>query len=111
MPSPNPKPEQRWTPIIGKAAPSGSLLGKAVVLDHDVNRPGHVKLYFSEALNRLFASDPAIPKNPAEWGDKHSDYESALVAIYGPLRGEKLRNVKHPMTDAIKRYNHLKAKL
>lgn len=88
-----------------------SLLGKAVVLDHDVNRPGHVKLYFSEALNRLFTSDPAIPKNPAEWGDKHSDYESALVTIYGPLRGEKLRNVKHPMTDAIKRYNHLKAKL
>ena len=56
-------------------------------------------------------SDTTIPINPTEWGEKHSDYESALVAIYGPLRGEKLPNVKHPMTDAVRRYNNLKTKL
>lgn len=88
-----------------------STLGKAVVLDHDVNRPNYVKKYFSEALKRLFESNPTIPENPNEWGDKHSDYEAALISIYGPLRGEVLSGANNPMTNATKRFNLLKSAL
>ena len=88
-----------------------SALGKAVVLDHDVNRPGHVKKYFSEALKRLFEINPNIPENPNEWGDKHSDYEAALISIYGPLRGEVLSGANNPMTNATKRFNLIKSAL
>jgi len=88
-----------------------SSLGKAVVLDHDVYRPYHVSQYFSEALNRLYQNDNTIPLNPNEWGDKHSQYETKLLDIYGPLRGEIFPNIINPMTDAIKRYNNLKSKL
>ncbi len=88
-----------------------SSLGKAVVLDHDVNRPSHVSPYFSEALNRLYKSDNTIPKNPKDWGSNHVLFETKLLDIYAPLRGEKLLGVKYAMTDAVKRYKSLKVKL
>ncbi|MHA7057233.1 LysM peptidoglycan-binding domain-containing protein [Aquimarina sp. M1] len=105
-----------------------SKLGRALVLDHHVNRPGHVKKYFGEALNRFFKKkddeveernkdkkeeekESKISRKPSEWGEQHSSYEKAIIKIYGPLRGEKLAGVKHPMTHATKRYNNLKNKL
>ncbi len=105
-----------------------SKLGKALVLDHHVNRPGHVKMYFGEALNRFFKKkdeevaernkdkkekekESNLSRKPSDWGDQHSSYEKEIIKIYGPLRGEKLAGVKTPMTHATKRYNNLKSKL
>jgi len=87
-----------------------SKLGKATVLDHDVNRPAHVKKYFGTALDMLMAKTPAITKDPAQWGENHETYEAALLDIYGPLRGQKLKGSKG-MTDGAGRYKKLKTKL
>lgn len=88
-----------------------SNLGKATVLDHDINRPGHVRMYFGEALDRFFAANPYISKNVSEWGENHDKNEKKFLEIYGPLRGKKIGKVKHPMTDASLRYSNLKSKL
>lgn len=84
-----------------------SKLGKATVLDHDVNRPGHTVGCFTTALNRFFSLNSRISKNPLEWGDRHNKYEKELLEIYGPLRGQK----PYTMTDADKRYLKIKGKL
>ena len=80
------------------------------MLDHDVNRPAHVKKYFGTALDMLMAKTPAITKDPAQWGENHETYEAALLDIYGPLRGQKLKGSKG-MTDGAGRYKKLKTKL
>jgi len=114
-----------------------SKLGKATVLDHDVNRPNHVSKYFGKALDTFYSKkdkeiedenkkidkenetipDPKlknkkkekISRNPKDWGDKHSEYEKEILDIYGPLRGDK--SIGATMTDAANRYNKLKNKL
>jgi hypothetical protein len=84
-----------------------SKLGKATVLDHSVNRPGHVKSCFAEALDLFFSQNNSVSKNPNNWGENHFQYESNILDIYGPLR--KHGN-KYTMTDASARYNNLKLK-
>ncbi|WP_213083884.1 hypothetical protein [Chryseobacterium lactis] len=84
-----------------------SKLGKATVLDHDVNRPGHVSDCFRDALNQFFASNKKVSKNPVDWTGNHSIYEKEILEIYGPLRGKG----NYTMTDASGRYTKLKTKL
>ncbi len=84
-----------------------SNLGKATVLDHDVNRPGHVKNCFGAALDSFFAANPKVSKSPADWGTNFASNESKILELYGPLRGTG----DYTMTNATKRYNDLKAKL
>ncbi|WP_294199465.1 hypothetical protein [uncultured Chryseobacterium sp.] len=86
-----------------------SKLGKATILDHDVNRPGHVSSCFGKALDQFFQSNNSISKDPLQWKDKHSIYENKILEIYGPLRGD--RESGFTMTDASSRYNKLKQKL
>jgi hypothetical protein len=107
-----------------------SKLGKACVLDHHVNRPAHVKIYFGEALNRFYKNKDAevvkynkgkpvsekiniVSRNPADWGANQSSYEVDILEIYGPLRGESLGNIDadEAMTNASIRYTKLKNKL
>lgn len=115
-----------------------SKLGKATALDHDVNRPAHVVYYFGEALNRFFAKKdkeieeknkditdnskklPLLSKNPKDWGDNHSSFETEILEIYGPLRGRDEKEVPDipkslmkngPMSNATKRYTDLKSRL
>jgi hypothetical protein len=88
-----------------------SNLGKATVLDHDINRPAHVSKYFGEALNQFYKLNKDVPKKISEWGENHNEYENKILEIYGPLRGKKLGKVKTPMTDASNRYSRLKTRL
>ena len=84
-----------------------SKLGKATVLDHDVNRPGHVSDCFRDALDQFFTKNKKISKKPEEWKENHAIYEKEILEIYGPLRGKG----KYTMTDASGRYTKLKTKL
>ena len=54
-----------------------------------------------------------IPRNPEDWASNHSAYESDILEIYCPLRGEALGSVKakYAMTDTTNRYKKLKEKL
>lgn len=79
-----------------------SKLGKAVVLDHHVNRPGNVARDFGAALTSFFAMNPTVSEYPGSWGANHAKHESALLDIYGPSRH---------MTDARLRYQNLKSNL
>jgi hypothetical protein len=84
-----------------------SNLGKAVVLDHDVNRPGQVRNCFGAALDTFFGTNPTVSKRPSDWGAQFARNETAILEIYGPLRGAG----SYTMTNATLRYNSLKTKL
>ncbi|WP_239396981.1 hypothetical protein [Aggregatibacter aphrophilus] len=79
-----------------------SNLGKATVLDHDVNRPGYVGEDFAEALNYFYRNHPNISKDPSTWGEKHKDYEREIIEYYGNHRRG---------TDMVNRFKKLKGKL
>lgn len=79
-----------------------SCLGKALILDHHVNRPSNVARDFSASLNDFLLRYPDVPENPRQWGANHVRYESDLLSIYGPSR---------TMTNARHRYENLKGKL
>jgi len=79
-----------------------SKLGKATALDHHINRPAHLSSYFGASLNRFFESNPAVSKNPNDWGDSHSQYEKIIVEDYGITRSG---------TDMVNRYKKIKSKL
>ena len=79
-----------------------SNLGKAIVLDHHVNRPGNVASDFGSALDIFHEMHPTLTDNPTHWGINHARHESALLEIYGPSRR---------MTDADLRFRSLKSKL
>jgi hypothetical protein len=79
-----------------------SKLGKAVVLDHHVNRPGYVKDDFGAALDRFYSKHPTVSKNPADWGANHDSYEKEIIEDYGKKRRG---------TDMSGRYNKLNNKL
>ncbi|SMQ95264.1 calcium-binding protein [Xanthomonas fragariae] len=79
-----------------------SNLGKAVVLDHHVNRPGYVERDFGAALDTFFSRNPTVSRDPGTWATQHSSHESSILDIYGNSR---------VMTDASARYSSLKAKL
>ncbi|GEN78238.1 hypothetical protein [Chryseobacterium hagamense] len=63
-----------------------SKLGRVTVLDQSVNRPSLVKFNIGESINRFFSKHPNVPKNPKEWGSKHSEYEMEIIEDYGNKR-------------------------
>ncbi|WGE43120.1 hypothetical protein [Actinobacillus equuli] len=79
-----------------------SNLGKATVLDHDVNRPGYVAEDFAKALNYFYRNHPNVNKNPNTWGEKHNSYEREIIEYYGNNRRG---------TDMVSRFKKLKGKL
>ncbi|CAF1233068.1 unnamed protein product, partial [Didymodactylos carnosus] len=81
-----------------------STLGKAIVLDHHVNRPAYVKRDFGKALNRFFEQNEHASRNPNDWNDKHFEYEMKILDDYG-INREMSGNV------APDRYKKLKERL
>ncbi|SNY35924.1 calcium-binding protein [Pseudomonas sp. B21-051] len=79
-----------------------SPLGKAVVLDHDINRPAFVKDDLGAALDTFFSQNPAVSRNIDTWGAAHGANERKVLDLYGNNRR---------MTNPSLRYNHLKAGL
>lgn len=75
-----------------------SRLGRALVLDQDVNAPGNVSSDLGASINTLRARHPGLGTDPAQWGDNRSQYETELIQIYGPSRH---------MNSAAERYNQL----
>lgn len=83
-------------------------MGKALILDHSVNRPNSVMYYFGEALNRFYEKYPDASLSPSEWGANREEYENWIIECYGPLRDETLSIFPYPMGDGVKRFNNLK---
>ncbi|WP_324711338.1 SH3 domain-containing protein [Pseudomonas citronellolis] len=79
-----------------------SKLGRALVLDEHINRPGNVANDLGSALDRFFTSHPNVSKEISTWGDDHSNYESTIIDDYGPSRN---------MTDSVGRFEKLKQEL
>ncbi|WP_314138399.1 hypothetical protein [Buttiauxella noackiae] len=79
-----------------------SNFGRAVVLDHSVNRPGYVKPDFKKAIDNFHANNPTVSLDPQTWGGESAAYESKLLEEY---------KVTRRMTDSSLRFNTLKAKL
>lgn len=79
-----------------------SRLGRALVLDQDVNAPGNVFGDLKRAIDRLRQQHPGLSADPNDWGSNRAQYEDELVAIYGPSRH---------MNHAQERYNHLRGLL
>ncbi|KAB7769643.1 calcium-binding protein [Xanthomonas maliensis] len=79
-----------------------SRLGRALVLDHDVNAPGNVVRDIGKSLDKLKANHPGLQNNPALWGANRSTYEQELIEIYGPSRN---------MNSPAERYEHLRGLL
>lgn len=79
-----------------------SRLGRALVLDHDVNAPGNVSTDLGTSINTLRARHTGLSADPAQWGDNREQYENELIQIYGPSRH---------MNSAVERYNHLRGLL
>lgn len=79
-----------------------SPLGKAVILDHDINRPANVKDDLGSALDTFFAQNPAVSRNVDTWGAAHGTNEQKVLDLYGNNRR---------MTNPSLRYTHLKAGL
>lgn len=84
-------------------------LGRAIILDHHVNRKSHVKKCFGESLDIFFKQNTQVSKKPSDWGGNFSIYEKKILEIYGPLRGDKSKG--YSMTNAKLRYDQLKTKL
>ena len=79
-----------------------SSLGKAVVLDQHVNRPGFVSTDFGRALDVFFDENPQADRHPSKWASDHDRNENSLIEIYSSRRR---------MTDSIHRYDALKERL
>ncbi|WP_298311872.1 LysM domain-containing protein [uncultured Aquimarina sp.] len=120
---------------VSKFKPSGysykikdyfiSKLGKAVALDHHINRPAYVKPDLGKALDNFFAVKDSeideynkdkdekdrkekISRNPNDWGSDHSDYETIILEDYGVNRRMSKRD---GVSVAPGRYEHLKTEL
>ncbi|HAD43838.1 MAG TPA: hypothetical protein DCF97_12060, partial [Plesiomonas shigelloides] len=79
-----------------------SDFGRAVVLDHSVNRPGFVKDNFKMAISNFHTKNPNVSLNPHDWAELHETYEKKLLDEYKMTRS---------MTNSISRYNSLRIKL
>ncbi|WP_299180773.1 LysM peptidoglycan-binding domain-containing protein [uncultured Aquimarina sp.] len=120
---------------VSKFKPSGysykisdyfiSKLGKAVALDHHINRPAYVKSDLGKALDNFFVVKDSeideynkdkdekdhkekISRNPNDWGSDHSDYETIILEDYGVNRRMSKRD---GVSVAPGRYEHLKTEL
>jgi hypothetical protein len=78
-----------------------SNFGRAVILDHSVNRPGFVKDNFKTAIDNFHIANPNVSLNPHDWGSQHEIYEAKLLEEYKLTRN---------MTDSINRYDSLRSK-
>lgn len=78
-----------------------SPLGKALALDHHINRPAYVVPDLRTALSQLLDRSPNLGPDPREW-ENHEEAERALIEIYAPARR---------MTDAGSRYRKLRDRL
>lgn len=103
-----------------------SKLGKAVVLDHHINRSAYVKTDLGKALDNFFIKKDKevidfnkkekdkkkhkskVSRNPNDWGDNHSIYEKSILDYYGKNRRMSKINAK---SVALSRYKHLKTEL
>lgn len=47
-------------------------LGKALVLDQDINRPGYVSNDLKTAIDVFHASNPMISRDIETWGEEHA---------------------------------------
>ncbi|WP_249173257.1 hypothetical protein [Burkholderia dolosa] len=79
-----------------------SRLGRALVLDQDVNAPGNVSMDLGTSINALRARHTGLGRDPTQWGGDRSQYEAELIEIYGPSRH---------MNSAAERYNQLRGML
>lgn len=80
-----------------------SDLGKAVVLDQDVNRPGYVSKDFGKALDNFYKKNPNADKDPSKWKDEdRSKYETEIIDDYGKNRRG---------TDMSNRYDKIKKEI
>ncbi|MEV3819556.1 hypothetical protein [Aeromonas dhakensis] len=79
-----------------------SDFGRAVVLDHSVNRPGYVKDNFKMAISNFHTKNPNVSLNPHDWAESHEIYEKKLLEEY---------KITRSMTDSISRYDSLRSKL
>lgn len=77
-------------------------LGRALVLDHDVNAPGNVRRDLKRAVDRLRQIHNGLSPDPGNWGSNRLLLEQELISIYGPLRS---------MNSALSRYNYLRSVL
>lgn len=88
-----------------------SKLGRALVLDQHINRPGYVRVDFAKALNTFYnrmdnevimhnsklkdrsKMKTKVPRNPKNWGAQHSVYEEMVISYYGlHRRGTDMKN-------------------
>ncbi|CAF1091414.1 unnamed protein product [Adineta ricciae] len=76
-----------------------SNFGRAVALDHHINRPGYIALDFGKALTNLFTKYPDLSKNPDDWGENREKYETELIEYYG---------VNRRMHDPVNRFKKIK---
>ncbi|MCA8389071.1 hypothetical protein [Burkholderia multivorans] len=79
-----------------------SRLGRALVLDQDVNAPGNVTTDLGASIDTLRARHARLSADPTQWGENRSQYEAELIQIYGPSRH---------MNSAVERYNQLRGRL
>ncbi len=75
-----------------------SKLGRALVLDQSVNRPSLTRFNLGDSLNRFFINNPKVSKNPSDWKENHSKYETEIIVDYGK---------KREGTDMLLRYNNI----
>jgi hypothetical protein len=79
-----------------------SDFGRAVVLDHSVNRPKRVVRDFKQAIENFYTHHPTISLDPKTWMGEHASYETMLLEEYKLTR---------KMTNSIRRFDKLKGKL
>ena len=63
-----------------------SPLGRATVLDQDVNWPSQTSDSMRGSLDRFFSHNPQVSRNPADWGANRGSYEASILQDYGPTR-------------------------
>lgn len=76
-----------------------SAKGRALALDQSVNKPAYVEKDYGKALDDFYKQNPKASKNPADWGDKRSEYEDEINEFYG---------MKRQGTDMPGRYQRIK---
>ncbi|WP_152495062.1 hypothetical protein [Paraburkholderia kururiensis] len=81
-----------------------SPLGRATVLDQDVNAPGATADSVKASLDRFFQHNPHVSRNPSEWGADATAYETSILQHYGPTRYMAHTN---GVSVAPQRYQHL----
>lgn len=60
--------------------------GSALVLDEDINRPGHTAGDFKKALDGFYKDHPNASKDPATWGTSRSEFEKDIISRYSSNR-------------------------